>query len=262
MSARLIAAVSLLAGIMAAGAAPRAGAQEPSAAAALLAGARKAIGPQPALAGVKSLRLGGVSQAWNQYYGRMEGANNEFVTYALDTRILFPDHYETVKRRAGIALVRRTGFAGPSLLTQTRLPDGKVNEWSGADAMRAQRTELARLMLLMLLKTDTALALTLDQRAGSPSTLRFTGADDFAATVHLDPRTRLPLELRFTVRMVPSGEQRDYVMEVVERRSVNGLSLPSRLTTKSRGRITEKLEFTSIEVNPALTRASFGGPLK
>jgi hypothetical protein len=221
---------------------------------ALLAAARAAIAG-PSKTAITALAFKGESQRQNQYFGKMPEAK-EFVPYTLEMRIKLPNQFVAIRRATEHATVIRSGFSGDTSLHRTILPDGQTSEWTGPDALRSQRQEFARLVLLMLMRADTPLPLTL-QPDTAGNTLRFTGPDDFVAAVRLDPKTRLPLELKYAIKMVRTGESRDYTMTVDARQDVKGASLPASITTTALGRVTERLRFTSVDVNPPLSASDF-----
>ena len=235
-------------------AAPIAAQPKPESAAALLASARAAIG-KPAAA-VTSMRLAGVSQRRNGYFGRTPEAQ-EYITYTYEGFIQAPDKYLTVRRTHSGGVETRTGLSGQSLLNLTILPDGKQSSWQGEGALLTQQKEFARMMLLLLLRTDTASALKLQEPAGPNRSLRFIESDGSTALLHLDPKTNLPAELRYYVLMVRTGEIREHVMTVDERRTVGGVSFPVRISTNSLSKTDEVLVLGTVELNPTLPRDTF-----
>jgi hypothetical protein len=221
---------------------------------ALLTAAQNAAGGASRVRAVKALRLTGTSEALNQFYGQTEAARQQFLPGSLEIRMLPPAHYLRIRRRTNAPVVQRTGYAGDVLLNQTVLPGSQEGGWTGPDAMQAERAAHARLMLLMLARTDTALALTA-RAAGSG--VRVTGSGEFDATLDLDPKTRLPVALRFQVRMVATGEMREHTTSIDLRRTVDAISFPVRMTTQAAGKVLERIALERIEVNPPLTPADF-----
>ena len=121
--------------------------------------------------------------------------------------------------------------------------------------MAAARAEFARLTLLLLLRTDTPLALT--PAGESPSKVRFKGADGFDAVLDIAPTTGLPISLTYTVRMHGTEQLRTYVTTIDERRTIDGISLPVRMTTTALGKVFGKVSYRTINLNPGFTPADF-----
>jgi hypothetical protein len=220
----------------------------------LLERARDACGGSARLRAVTSLRLSGKSENRNLFYGQTPTAKEEFIHYATEQSLLLPDHYLLIERRTDGAVERFSGFAGSTPIYRTVI-NGQVGTWSGPEAMAGEQAQFARLMILLLLRTDSALALT--PKAESSSKIRFTGADGFDATVDIAADTGRPISLAHTVRIHGSDEVRTYVTRVDERRTVDGVSLPVRMTTTALGKIFSKVTYDTIEINPRLTPADF-----
>jgi hypothetical protein len=220
----------------------------------LLEKAREACGGSARLAAVSSLRITGSGEERNLYYGQNESAASEFERSALRLLVLMPGHYLSIEQIADGMAERYTGLAGPTLLNGMML-QGQFKPWEGAEAMSDARSRFARLMLLLLLRTDTSFPLT--PKAASSSSLQFTGADGFEATIDLAPDTGRPISLSYNVRMHGTGEMRTYVTKIDERRTFDGISLPVRMTTTALGKTFGRTTYETIEINPRLTQADF-----
>jgi len=225
------------------------------AAAQRLAKIHDALGGKAAIAAVRALRMVGTVENANQFYGQSPAAAQEFLPYALEVKVMLPDHYLEISRGRLLPMLRHDGFAGDQLLNARVTQGITMPPYTGSAAMRSARAQFARLTLLMLARTDTALPLS--ATAVGPNSISFTAADGFQAELRLDPSTGLPIGLAFTSRIVGTDELRDHLMVVDQRRRVGGLLLPTQITTTSMGRTTRRMTFETVEVNPRLTKQDF-----
>jgi hypothetical protein len=92
--------------------------------------------------------------------------------------------------------------------------------------------------------------LSLDISSVQPNTASVHGDDNFRATFVVDGRTRAPIRLMFE-----DGGEATMVFE--DRRQVDGLLLPYRITTMMGGHVIDELAFDEIVVNPELGRGDF-----
>ena len=103
------------------------------------------------------------------------------------------------------------------------------------------------------------------------------GANDFDCLIDLDPATGVPLRVRYTdqVGFLPPfdpaekqwrsdpPERAEITITFADRRSIDGVLLPFRVTTTARSlstnrtNIREDIRFERVRVNPALTPADF-----
>lgn len=212
----------------------------------LLRAAREAIGGQ-ALVSVRTLELTGEALRRNQEYRAGDPTIEPYVPVPFHISILFPDYYRGVwtMMPSGKELV--VAFRGDQALAGVRVV--------------SERNDFVRLMLALLLKTDTAIPLRLDDRSPISHRLAFTGADGFAASVELDRLTRVPRALRFAVRMLngpASGEVREWLWTLEDRRTVGGVSVPHRIIKTSGRTHEETWAIKRIVVNPSLKPSDFG----
>ncbi|MDQ3068928.1 MAG: hypothetical protein M3R55_04270 [Acidobacteriota bacterium] len=224
--------------------------QRPALGSAPIDAARTAMGGEGNLGAIKSVRLRGETRQLNQFFGSRPDADEQYVLRSIEISAVLPDRYVmAATRRSGSG--RRQGFAGAVLIDQlTGRPPAKDNP----AALAWQRRSFGELMLLVLLRTDTAFSLRASATADGRS-IRFTGPE-FDAVMDLHPESRLPLRLRYGVTMRgpggPTGETRDNEVQLLDWKPVGGLRLPHRLRTAQNGRMVSEKIFSSIELNPMI----------
>jgi hypothetical protein len=230
-------------------AAPAAGAAAPR-----LAAARAALGGETRLRAITSLIVTGTTESLNRYYLSRPRDNEQWVQRTLELRVLWPDHFLLIGRlKPGAAAVteHRQGFAGNVSLTV------------GFPAVGHYQLEFAKRMLLILLRTDTALPLTLRDSLSAAGELEFTGALGFHGLLTLDAKTSLPLRLvaryqLFDGKGVVLPQTATAVIDVLGRRTIDGISFPERLRfSNERGATLSVESYGQANFSPALTRASF-----
>jgi hypothetical protein len=189
------------------------------------------LGSRP-IEGFRSLRLTGRL--------RVGVSRDEAVDGQVDIRVLLPDRYLRVDTLKGVA--RRAGFAGRALLTEK----GDI---------RAEYAGFARLLLGLAAIVPAEPKLTFES----------TGESAFADTIAVDvtgtglsgrlvfdSATHVPLRLVYDSRYGAGT-----VMSFANRRDVDGVTLPSRVTTLIADRVLETLMFDDIQVNPDFRDADF-----
>jgi hypothetical protein len=194
--------------------------------------ARTAVLGGRSLEGLRSLVLKGRL--------RVGVSRDQAVDGQVEIRVLLPDRYLRVDTINGAE--RRSGFAGRGLLTSK----GELS---------AERANFARLML------GLAAYIPLDP----PLTFESTGDSAFADTVAVDVSgpafaarmvfdspSHIPLRLVYDSR---SGA--GTVMSFANRRDVDGMALPSRVTTLVADRVLETLMFDEMHVNADLRDSDF-----
>jgi hypothetical protein len=197
-----------------------------------LAQARTAVLGRHAPDGVRSLRLKGRL--------RVGISRDEAVDGLVDVRVLLPDRYLRVDALNGSE--RRSGFKGRTLLTP------------GADAI-AERASFLRLMLGLIgfVPRDTKLSV---ESTGEPAFADTVAIDltapGFAARMVFDSTSHVPLRLVYDSRYGAGT-----VMSFANRRDVDGVQLPSRVTTLIADRVLETLMFDEMQVNPDLRDTDF-----
>ena len=251
--ARTLVAVSGL--IICAASAPEGAEQSAAAsAAALLSAARVSLGGEAALAGVKTLAISGRQRDRNELYGQAADAREQFTSGDLEIRAMLPDHYvrtETTMASGRRFPSERQGFIGKASV------DGR-----SAGSATFQRAEFARLLLLLLLKTDTAVPMTI-QGASSQDSLEFADGQGTHYRVDLDGTTHRPTRLRYTVRRIdsdglPTGDAvGELAKTVVGRRDVGGVIIPDHITTTVAGELRQEEWYQSVQFNVPMTAQSF-----
>jgi hypothetical protein len=229
-----------------------------------LAAAASAMGGASQLAAIKSFRLKGSKLIRNQFYGKAPGASEEFLSSPLEIKAEFPARYlQSVDLVIGQRTRRfESGFDGPRLLNRTIGIESSMP--SSPNALATQRLEFARLALLLLLRTDTAAPLTVRKAASPKGEVHWTMPDGEAVAMVFDPLSALPLRLVYQVTLrnsdgSSSSERRETSLEVLDRRPVDGIRVPSRLRLLQGGEVMEQISFDSVELNPILSPRDFGG---
>jgi len=186
----------------------------------------------------------------------------------VDIRILLPDHYLRIETADGFE--RRTGFAGRELLTRIR--SGSSIERPPMDMapglIRAERFRVARLLLGSMLTTSADLWLSFRWAAryaemsrdtiGTWATVD-TSAPPVIEVVAKQFNARLYLNNQFVPFRVDyeASEQTAISIAFDDRRPVDGLLWPHRVTTTRDGETIDDLVLDEIVVNPPLTAADF-----
>lgn len=227
---------------------------------AALASVREALGGAH-VAEVKSLLLQGESQALNLANSQMSPPT------LLEIRVLLPEHYLRIDMTQTIE--RRAGFSGETVLNAIKplKPDVNVSGSWGPEQIKTERYTIARLILGLLARTDMLQGLR--PAAANANSIAFEAPDGFAATLELDPSTRVPVRLRYRsfvrfpppagqpIMGPPPGTDADVTIAFSERRAVGGVLLPHRITTTAREFTLSDLRFHKIVVNPEFAREDF-----
>jgi hypothetical protein len=273
---------------------PRAGAQTTTdaRAATLLDQARAAIGGTAAANRVRAFEATGTVK---RAAGNMQLAGDLTIQVELPDRMLRTD---SLSPDGGLTLVTEQGLNGDRLLRSTRTfnaPPGAVIRTPppperGSDAetqaRRAARADLARLLVVMLLRDTSSFPIevsnggTAESPDGTADVLTFTGRDDstFTAQLLLDTTTHRPLMLvyrgvapRMVVRTerrpqtsadgplpaLPAGDVVDIQMFLDDYRQVDGLMLPHHVSRSVAGEVTEEWTFSSFALNPSFKDGTF-----
>jgi hypothetical protein len=237
-------------------------AQQPGAddAAVLMRAARRAIGPDSALSNLRSVVFRAQLRLLNGASGKLGDP------LAMETRILFPEHYLRIYVSHGVR--HKNGFSGSRLLNAAKAVSDAVQfapTTYGPEEIVRQRTGFARLMLGMLARVDKGLECKVGTATGQ-DTIEVSGPDGFEALVDLDHATRIPLRVRHQDDVhfpepgsrFPSAPQRaEVIVSFDDRRAVGGLELPHRITQTSRGIVLQEMVLSEIRVNPPLTPKDF-----
>jgi hypothetical protein len=256
----------------------------------VLAEARKAIGGENKVSGVKTILATGKSQR-QMGERQMDGE--------IEIAIELPDRYlrTQVDSIMGNSVTREQGFSGSALLERSAAPPGAVVMFRGPDAggdperakqmrLQLQKNELSRLLAAWLLTTPAYAQgqFTYVGEAESPDgkadVLELKGADNLSSRVFIDKKTRRPLMLTFQGRppMIrtqtvsagqrpPAGGHGDVdaappaLTEISwfldDFKEVGGLWLPHRLVQAADGKTIEEWEFSKIVVNQPIKDDKF-----
>lgn len=214
---------------------------------------------------VKSLVLKGHSRIINND-GALVGA-------AVEIKMLLPDYYLRVDTIGSTQKV--AGFANKTVLSAIR-QNGTV-EYPPAQLekpiLRNERLRADRFLLgaLTYAGADRSLtitsigrsgemidprqsarsAMTIDQSHVEPNVFAVMG-DDLKARVEIDSATRMPVRMRF-----PAADNGEVLLSFEDRRPVDGLQMPFRVTMTERGQVIDELLLDQILVNPELGKGDF-----
>jgi hypothetical protein len=204
---------------------------------------------------------------------RFPGNDNALVRGRVEIKILLPDYYVRVDTVGATQKV--AGFAGRTVLSAIR-ESGRV-EYPPAPLekviLRNERLRLDRYLLgaLTYAGADRTLtvssigrggemidprqsartAMRLDQTNVEPNVFAVRG-DDLAARVDIDSSSRMPVRLTF-----PASDNGEVVLSFDDRRPVDGLQMPYRVTMTEGGAILDELLFDEILINPELGKGDF-----
>lgn len=178
---------------------------------------------------------------------------------AIEIRALLPDQYLRIE--SGGPWTRRSGFSGASLLTEIRKGDtiDKPPAQITAALHRGEKARFARLLLGLASLATPDVWLTIKQpgdvtEVGSAlgRVLEVTSKDNFMTQVFYDT-PGLPLRVEY------EANKRRVSITFGDRRKVAGVLLPHTITTTVDGLPVDEIRLSEIAVNPALTKADFGG---
>jgi hypothetical protein len=210
---------------------------------------------------IVSFRLKGEKLLRNQFYGKVEGATAEFISNPLEIRAIFPDRYLQIVEFTIVPSRPKyvTGFNRDVLLNKTVSTRTRPAAEHAPDALATERASFAQLALLLFLRDDTALPITVSSASREGRTITFEGSEGFRATLDLDVKSPLPLRLSYEMAMRGplQGERRPTSLEVRERRVFDGINLPVRILRMENGQVAEDIRFTSVELNPKLGATDF-----
>lgn len=192
----------------------------------------------------------------------------------VEIRVLLPDHYLRIDTAGTSRML--TGFAGKTLLTamedggQRSTPPQNLHE----GLLKVEQARLARLLLgatayvsphyFITFRSTGAvqgMANPLDARAGSVSNLSASednviegaGRDNFFVRLFVGV-TRLPMRMEYR-----ASKDRMNTIVFADRREVDGLRIPFRITTSDAKRTIDDVILEQVVVNGPLTPADFAG---
>jgi hypothetical protein len=259
----------------------------------LLKQARAALGGEKALAKVQGLACVGTIQ---------RSIGDRQVSGELTLNLQLPDKMlrsESISPMGDLVMLTDQGVNGDTLLRSSRTlnaPPGAMIRMppapapgsdAEAQALRAARSDLARLAVAMLLTATPAMPLEFayggeaESPDGKADVLDIKGPGSFAAKLFLDKSGHRPLMLAYrgvAPRIVvqtqrggppPAGatdhplpaapEVVDITMFFDDYRSIDGVLLPHHVTRSVGGETNEEWTFKTIRVNPAFKADTFSG---
>lgn len=207
--------------------------------------ARAALGGAAKLSAVTSLQLKG--QQRTRFNVMSRGVRSaDYRTEGKEIRMLFPDHYLVISdgRFGG----SHEGFAGAKVIGE-----GLVGRWRNPETF-------GYLALALLLRSDSVFPFAAKSEADGA--LTFVDPNDVTVTVDLDPKTSRPIRLRYDAPLrgnngKPRGGTIATRIELSDFRQTGGLMLPHTIAKYQGADLITEHTFTSIVVNPPLTKADF-----
>jgi hypothetical protein len=189
---------------------------------------------------------------------------------------LFPEQYRQMFVNPSMMSYRGFSRDVPLLGAKAIQSDVTVNAGTPAvNFVDTQRVVAARLLFGIL--GDAGGIMRVTATPAGPGTWHLVGANDFDCLIDLDRATGVPLRVRYTdmVGFLPPydpaekqwhsdpPERAEVTITFADRRSVDGIQIPFRVTTTARslstGRqnVREEVRFERVRVNPPLTPADF-----
>jgi hypothetical protein len=213
---------------------------------------RNAVGGEASVVNVTSMVMKGTVQVSTADGGPAERA--------IELRILLPDQYLRIE--SGGTWTKRSGFSGDRLLTEIT-KNGVVDRPPATmtDALlRAEKQRLARLLLGTASLATPEVWLNVRMAPGTSEAgnvsigrvLEAASKDNFLVRVFYDAAA-LPMRVEY------EANRRRISTAFGDRRTVGALLLPHTMTTTLDGMPLEEIRLSEIAVNPALTKADFGG---
>jgi hypothetical protein len=208
-----------------------------------------------------------------QFKGRSKvDLNGSLIDCTVDIKILLPDHYLRVDSTPTDA--KLAGYAGKTVLSAIR---GGGNISTPPDNLTAvilknEKARLARFLLgtvtyvtpdvSMIFHSAGLIVEMVDPRVsaktsgtaqgrGQPNVADISSRDGFKARLIVDGSDRMP------ARLLYPGSPDEETMTFSERREVNGLKVPFRVTTTAGGRVIDVLTFDQVLVNPEIGKGDF-----
>lgn len=226
---------------------------------------RQAVGVE-AVSKLTSLILKGRS--------RFVGNDGALVRGVVEIKLLLPDRYLRIDRVGDTEKV--AAYAGTTVLSAIRangnvsLPPAELVP----KILRNEKLRVARFLLgavtyvtadhlftfssigrgaaLIDPRVSAKRSLSLDNTSVEPLVANVVGDDNFVARFVVDSKSRAPARL-----VCPGADKNEIVITFEDRRPVDGLKLPFRVTTMTGKSLTDELLFDQILVNPELGKNDF-----
>jgi len=222
-------------------------------------------------------------------------AAGTFQQYALQMYIALPASYlrREIARVESGTVTYDYGFRGEVLLNRVTAsgPDMQFGGSWGPDQLDTEKIEFARFILGSLGLDTAVMPLEFKVRRsgeaqrGTSTVLDVTGPRSFAAALHIDTRTHRPAMLSYTaptrlppakaakaaapvvqaigtISGPPAAELRDVEITFSDRRPVNGVYFPYRITKSAAGVTLEEIAFSKVVINPTIVPEEFRNRLQ
>lgn len=268
-------------------------AQDASRAKELLAQARAALGGEAQLAAIQSLSISG----WTKRTTGMGAIEGD-----LSIELQMPDKYRksetmspmpessitTIQIVNGDVVATDSESSGGSGMMFNMGGGGQLPPEMKAAVDRGIRAEYVRTMIFLLLAPPSTMPIEftyagVEETSGKPAdVLEAKGPDNFAARLHLDQKTHLPVMLTYKERsrggmqfrnIGGGGESREELQRKAQEamakadspenmvevqlrfsdyKAVGGILFPRKVTRMSGERVTEEREYSKVKINPSL----------
>jgi hypothetical protein len=241
--------------------------------------AREAIGGDEKIRSIKTLVLKGEYWSSQAVITDMRAGQSTVVEQldTLEVRMLFPRHYLEIHTNERFS--RWTGLRDDEPINEVAsraAPAGSVPSHFNPDALARELANFTRLVLGSLARTDTMK--TVAAVPEGLDSVRLTDASGFSALLDLDPASHLPLRVvyRTSIQVLPPGPVKagqgtgrsvgagvsdmpevEMTMSFEDRRNVDGVKVPFKVSWTAKGIKLWEMRFTSAAVDSSLTDASF-----
>lgn len=234
------------------------------------------LGGATRLRGVRTLVCGGTY--WTSQAVSYEATGNRVVELAdpIEFQMALPDRVSRVEviRPPGhgstASFRTRSGFVGGMLITERPIPPADA-----AKLVADQQQTVTRLLAGAIGRFDTWPEIRLSRE--SATRLRVVGAGGFEAALEIDPVNHLPVRLTYRAHLsvlppgrlfprsqAPEASARSSVADEVEvsmrfsdRRWIDGVNFPFRITTSAKGVDLNELRFDGVQINVPIDAAEF-----
>ena len=244
-----------------------------------IANAKKALGGETNIEGVKSLVLTGTSKTRQQ--------NGSNITNNFEIKILLPDNFLWINQpqfsipgQGSISMyngISNGEIISGAFVGTERMPQAKM-DLKDQNAINAQLDGFARLLIGAILKSDPVAPINVSATStpnkfsitttrGTLCEIEFDSEDGYPSNILYKEVVSKPPQMSKDPKsggMVigPSGETEtvDSFMRFKDRIAVEGILFPKTIIYESRGNIDRELQIEKIQINPKLSLKDFELP--